>query len=552
MTLQLSLFGPFAAALDGRDLKITSRRSQAMLAMLALSPKHSIARDRLAATLWPDRGEEQARASLRQELSSLRKACGRAETIISADGQYVRLDVQVLDPDFGSPDEGGFLEAIDLMSEPFDDWCRETAARLDDGNREESDVSQAVSEHDIFTNPTVLVAALVAASTSEEDQAFATGLVVDLRTCLSTWRWFPVIGPEAVGWQTEQDGNLREIATSVHADYAVSGAIRRAGDRIRVSASLTEVATGHLIWTETFDGDMSDVFEIQEAIGRCVVARFTPEIARAEAARVKRQRPSDMSAWQLVAQADEIERNGGAGYGSPESNALQVPLYEEALRREPNYTQALARLSRFWFRSALLGWNEDRTSSMERARALAEQAVDSDPMDWESHGYLALTLIFGEHSFGPGKYHATEAVRLNPSAPIARHALGCSLEWLGEFDEAMRQNELLLQLNPNYPNRAAVLGQMATCLLFSGQVEEATRIARELRDIAPSYSRGLQRVAITLGLAGAIEEAEAALQKVHELQPDFDAAYVAATYPYAQPEHKNMIFDGLHRAGWTG
>ena len=237
---------------------------------------------------------------------------------------------------------------------------------------------------------------------------------------------------------------------------------------------------------------MSDVFAMQEAIGHKVVARIYPEIGRAEAARIVRQKPCDMATWQLMAQFDEIERTGGEGYGTPESNHSQLILLEEAIARDPAYARAWARLGRYWFRSAIQGWLSDREEGLEKALEFTQKSVSLDPHDWEGHSYRALTLIFGSQSFVPGKYHAEEAVRLNPSAPLARHALGCALEWIGSIDEAIRQKEILFNLNPRYPARAAVMGEMSTCLLFQGRFEEAADTARQLLDLAPDYLRGRQ------------------------------------------------------------
>jgi TolB-like protein/Tfp pilus assembly protein PilF len=555
MLLSLSLFGPFQASLDGRQIKIGSRRSQAMLAMLALAPTSAIARDRLTATFWPDRAEEQARASLRQEIASLRRVLGKGSDIIVADSHSVRMNCDRVHQEFGSPSQGEFLEGLDLRSEPFDDWRRSEAARLSQSQNAQPATDPAIPDttaNDIFENPTILVMGFVPASPLPEDTSFATGLVIDLRTSLSLWRWFPVIAPEAIGWQTDRDCDLRQTAQSVGAAYAISGAIRRSGDRIRVSASLTEVDRGHLVWTESFDGEMSDIFEMQEAIGQAVVARVTPEIGRAASARVFRQRPGNIAAWQLVAQTDELERTGGEGYGSLDSNTAQVPLLEEALRLEPGYARAWARLARYYFRSGLMGWLPDRAKAFQKACDCGERAVQCDPVEWEGQAILAITLIFGTQSFGPGRFHALEAVRLNPSAPFARHGCGCVLELLGEAELALEHLEAIFDLNPNYPNRAAALGDITTCQLFTGQIDAAVGTARQLRDIAPDYARGLQRVAVTLGHAGEIDEAAEVLAKVLSLQPDFGEAYVRETYPYARTEHTDLIIEGLRRAGWQG
>jgi TolB-like protein len=266
-------------------------------------------------------------------LSSLRRALGDGAEIVTADATSVRIDASTLSLDRGRQGDGEFLEGLDLRSEPFDDWRREQTARL-------SEASDPGPEPDVFANPSVLVLGFCPASGGPDDIAFATGLVIDLRTSLSSWRLLPVIGPEAIGWKTDRDGDMLEMARSVGASYAIGGAIRRAGDRIRVSASLTDSDTGHLIWAETFDGEMSDIFEMQEAISRAVVARVTPEIGRAEAARIQRRRPRNMTAWHLLAQTDELERTGGEGYGTPESNRAQVPLLEEAIRIEPDFARA--------------------------------------------------------------------------------------------------------------------------------------------------------------------------------------------------------------------
>ena len=237
--------------------------------------------------------------------------------------------------------------------------------------------------------------AFVPATSEGEDMAFATGLVIDVRTSLSLWRWFPVIGPEALSWKTARDGDLREMARSVRAAYAISGAMRRAGDRIRVTASLTDVASGHLVWTETFDGVLSDVFEMQEDISQAVVARVTPAIGAAQAARLTRQAPADLTTWQLMAQVDELERTGGEGYGTPESNRAQLAPLQEVVRRDPTFARARALLARYYFRAGLQGWVNDREAAFQAALEHAGQAVALDPSSWEGRAYLALTLIFG-------------------------------------------------------------------------------------------------------------------------------------------------------------
>ncbi|MXQ08696.1 hypothetical protein GQ651_12640 [Alphaproteobacteria bacterium GH1-50] len=550
MRLQITLFGPFGTRLDGTTLEIRSRRAQAILAMLALSPNGCVARDRLAATLWPDRSEAQAKASLRQELSNLRKSLESGRDLLTADATVVRLDMDAVALGLETQGRGEFLEGMDIRSEPFDDWRRGEALRLE--KAQPATTGDALSVPDIFENPAVLLLGFTPASDESEDISFATGLVVDLRTSLGLWRWFPVIGPEAVGWKTEHDGDVRELAGSVGAAYVIGGMIRRSGEKVRVSASLTSANSGRLVWSDTFDGEISDIFALQEEISHAVVARVVPEIERSEAKRIVRRPPDSIHAWQLVARTEEIERTAGEGYGTPEANASMLPFLEEATRLEPDYARAWTRLGRQHFRAAMQGWTEDRTSAIDRAVELCAKAVALDPTEWESQAYRALTLIFGKHDFGPARFHAMEAVRLNPSATLARHACGCALEWIGEPEAALEHLYVIFDLDPNYTNRAAVLGDITTCELFVGNLEAAEVAARKIMNIAPDYARGLQRVVMTLGHTGDLETAERVLSRIYELMPEFDEAYVRQTYPYARPEDTEVIIEGLRRAGWTG
>ena len=519
--------------------------------MLVLAPRHKVSRDRLAATLWPDRLPEQSRASLRQELSSLRKALKGGGPLLMADATTVELSPDAVASGFGAPTDGDFLEGLDIRSEPFDDWRRQAGAELRNTPTAPLDDTRTEPE-DFFSNPSVLVAAFTPASSADDDTAFATGLTVDLRTALAMWRWFPVIGPEAVGWKNDQTGDLRALATSVSASYAIAGLVRRVGERIRVTASLTDVETGHLIWSDSFDGHMEDLFDMQEAISRAVVARVAPEIGHAEASRVVRKAPGNMGAWQLLAQVDELNRNGGEGYGTPESNHAMVPLIEEAISLEPDNARAWSLRARYNFRSGMQGWTEDRDGALQRSLEYSEKAIQLAATDWEAQAYRALALVFVAQDFEPGRYHAYEAVRLNPSAPAARHAIGCALEWMGDTKTALRHLYRVFDLDPNFSNRSAVLGDITTCELFEGNIDKAAEAARKIRSIAPNYCRGLQRVAVTLAHAGDLDGAKEALARVYDIQPDFDAPYVRSTYPFANPDHIDIFIEGLERAGWSG
>ena len=534
--LHLTLTGTFAARADGDALAGLSRRGQALLAYLSQQRDMRAERGFLADLLWSDRSEEQARASLRQELSVLRRTL--PDGLLEASRQHVWLDPARVEIASGG---GAFLAGFDLASEGFEDWLRQ---------RRRADPAPATPpDRRFLTRPAVLLFAFEALSQGPQDAMIALGLADDLRTTLSYWRWFPVIGPEAIGWKTAREIDLRTAAAQVEAAYAVSGTLLCLGNRVKISVGLTETETGRTCWSRNVDGQLDDIFTFQEEASRAIVAQLEPEIAHAETSRIARVHPVSIGPWQVMAQADDINRTGGEGYGTPESNAAQEQLMQEVLRQHPEFSPALARLARVWFRRALLGWTDDRPAAYDTTLDFAGRALAADPTNWEAHAYFGLARIFGHHDYASGEYHSAEAVRLNPSASLARHGLACALEWLDRPEEALEHIGLIFRLNPEYPARAAALGQLASCRCFTGDRDGAVEAAKSLLAIAPDYARGLQRCVTTFGACGEPELAAQALAHLREVQPEFSEAYVRETYPYAGPRNLEILIDGWRRAG---
>ena len=221
----------------------------------------------------------------------------------------------------------------------------------------------------------------------------------------------------------------------------------------------------------------------------------------------------------------------------------------EALEIAPDFAPAYARIGRIYFRAALLSWVEDRNAAFLKSVENTNTALRIDPDDWEAHGYNGLARIFGTREYESGIFHGSEAVRLNPSAALARHAAGCGLEWTGEPEKALAHLRFVFRLNPAHPGRAAVLGQVTTCELAIGNKEASIEAARKLMAIAPDYARGLQRCVSTFGYYGVEPEGSSALARLRELQPDFDEAYVRETYPYAREAEMDLFLEGLRKIG---
>lgn len=401
----------------------------------------------------------------------------------------------------------------------------------------------------IFARPAVMVVGFECPASNMADSALALGLAQEVRLNLSHWRWFPVIGPEAVGYKTATEIDVRDKAREFGAVYLLTGSVRSIGEKVRVNATLSSTENGNSIWSRHFDGDLENLFDFEEEVSCAIAAQIEPEISRANSRRLLQTRPTNLSAWQLLLEAGESQRRGGEGYGTAAANEEQKVLLAKALEKDPGMARAWVWLAKCHWRDVIMDWAEDREEALNASLNASHKAMEINPANWEARCFRAIGLLFGRHEFIEAEFHARESVRLNPSDASARHVLGCVLENIGKTDESLAHLQAVFRLNPNHPNTAGVLGDITTCHMLLGHDAEAVETAVRLIALAPNYSRGLQRAIAALSHAGEITRAQDAANRLKTIQPDFNEEYVRTTYPFKDPEVMETFLRCLEAAG---
>ena len=429
--IHFQLLGGFRALLDdGQPLRALGRKSECLICLLALSDGLEVTREKAAGIIWSDRGEEQARASLRQELSQIRRVLG--SDAITATKRSIRLE-----PDYVSVDVlkfransvvdttknlavaatlycGPLMAGHDPKSEGFEDWVeaeRRTlenealgaTIRLAQHQLNAGDNEQAVkwAEHAIRIDPLrevghrlaiealaasgdrtaalaksadfaallqaelgvkptgamqalnqSLVTGDIAAATvpatakapasplaglfngraaiavmpfrclseAKSDMYFADGITEDVVNGLAVWRWFPVIGRYTSGHASNGAVTIETVARESGARYIICGSVRRSGPRYRVTTELSDAGTGQQLWSQQFDGQADDIFEIQDRISDDIARRIEPEIRRAESKRLYRKKPSELTVWEMLHKARVIKFKSGHAFGTKDDN----------------------------------------------------------------------------------------------------------------------------------------------------------------------------------------------------------------------------------------
>lgn len=540
MRLALKLFGPFQASLDGIEVRISSRRSRAMLAMLALAPGGAIARDRLAATLWPDRSEEQARASLRQELSSLRRVLGADNGFLTADTDCIRINSAAILQDFGSDTEGDFLEGLDLRSEPFDDWRRETQQSLSKAPRGDAPRSDAAGT---ASRPSLAVLPFEEIGVGDADM-FADGVVEEITSALSRVRDFHVIARQSAYAVQGQHLDIPETARRLGTDYLVEGSIRRANDRVRISVQLVSGRTGRTFWAQKFDDRLDDLFDLQDRIASQVAGQISPNIRAAEIDRARQRPAQDRTGYELVMSAlPHFWKH------RKDENARAVALLDQAISHAPD--DPLAKALKAWAlaQDCVYLWTRDPKSVRQQALDLANRAADGVRDHVLTLVAIGAAISNASNEIGRAASFIEQALEIDPNNAWGWMRKGYVGVFSGEPDEARAAFDKAISLSPLDPYMHNMVIGQGLAEFRRGDLVTAKELITRGMELGPGVQWAYRPlISINMGL-GLEDEALAAARAFKAAHPGVTIRQVLESLPPTFTTSFPVYFEGLRKAG---
>ena len=392
--------------------------------------------------------------------------------------------------------------------------------------------------------PSIAVLPFQNMSGDPEQEYFADGLTEDIITALSKHRWLDVIARNTTFAYKGRSPDIRKLAAELGADYAVEGSVRRAAQRIRVTAQLIDTGTGNHVWAERYDRNLADIFDVQDEITQTIVGRIEPEIGTAVRQKTERAPRRDLRAW-------DCYHLGVANFYkfTAEGNQEAQRLLQQSRELDPGFAEAHS----WWAYATILGmvyWDtEPDPRLMDEALAAARRALSLDNQN------ALLHMLMGRVQLARREYRSaiTEcetAVRLNPTLALAYCGLGDSFAYEGRYDEAIAQFEKAVEMSPNHPQLWAFLGYGALSLLFSRQFEKALDWAERARDIPNCQYWATAHAAVALAHLDRREEARAMVERLLAEQPRFTRAFAEKRLFYIRrPEQLQLYLEGLGKAG---
>ena len=383
---------------------------------------------------------------------------------------------------------------------------------------------------DVSSRPAIAVLPFDNLSTDPEQAFFADGLAEDLITRLSSWRAFPVIARNSSFHYRGGNLDLKRVSTELGARYVVEGSVRRAGDRIRITAQLIDATTAEHVWAETYDRTITDLFALQDEISSTIAASLMGDLTRAEGERAHQHGTENLEAWSLYQLG--LQR---ADLYTLEGFAEARRLFEQAVVLDPRFATALAQLAIALGSELLLRSSGEPGSKMAAAAAMASarRAVEIDARDPAAQAALgAAYLAVGDPKNALDSIG--RAVELNPSMPEAWVWLGFAQLLAGNPQACITASERALRLNPQGA-KVWIYDNLAPAYWELGRFEEGLEAGRRLVSTQPAYFTGYAYIAMNAVALGQLEVARAAFVDGRHARPDLSLALVQGYFGVARP-----------------
>ncbi|MHB2168903.1 tetratricopeptide repeat protein [Alsobacter sp. R-9] len=299
-----------------------------------------------------------------------------------------------------------------------------------------------------------------------EQEYFADGLVEDIITTLSKLTGLRVIARNSSFVYKGRAVDVREAGRQLGVRHVLEGSVRRAGNRIRITAQLVDTRTGSHAWAERYDRPLDDIFAVQDEITLVLATEMQVKLTEGEQARRHYTTTSNVEAWSLWMQGLTLYRTAI----TKDNCGRALALWQKARELEPASPALNAMIGFMHCADARFGWWQERAAATASARDFTEQALRVDPDHSDAHVTLGmLNMIEGD--WPKAIHHVRKAVESAPGSADAATMASFILSCAGHPQEAVPLIERAMQLSPNYP--ANYLGHLGNAYRLTGRFEEA-------------------------------------------------------------------------------
>ncbi len=379
----------------------------------------------------------------------------------------------------------------------------------------------------------------------EPDQDyFADGIVEDLITALSRFKALAVVARSSTFAYKDHDIDVRDFAKDLGVRYVLEGSVQKAGSQIRINGQLVDASTGIHLWADRFEGDLKNIFEMQDRITEKVVSAIEPRIRKAEIERARRKPPENLDAYDLF-----LKALPNAYAMRPRENALALELLKEAMRLDPEYGPGAAFAAWCYEQRVTQGWSDTRDADAAAAVKLARSLIADHSDDATVIAIAGSVLVMVGHEYDVGLAALARAVELNPNSPLVLMNHGWANTFAGDLEIALTSLARARALSRSDPAEFFVLSGLAMAHLLAGRCAEASEFAAASIAMYDAWEVTRLLLGCALACDGRNKEATAVVSRLTETLSEMASSSHLSMLPFRDPERRAILEQHMRTAG---
>jgi len=387
--------------------------------------------------------------------------------------------------------------------------------------------------------PSIAVLPFDNMSDDPKQEYFSDGITEDIITALSKTPKMFVIARNSTFTYKGKSVKVQEVGRELGVRYVLEGSVRKAENKVRITAQLIDAKTGHHLWAQKYDRNLKDIFALQDEITKKIITELHVELDEGEQSRIGSKGTDNLEAYLKVKQARWYSL-----LGSRESNTKAQQLAKEAIAKAPDYAYAYRVLGLTHIMDFYLGMSKSPKKSIELAMESYKKAIALDESLSSAYAGLGYVLVM-MRKYDEAVRLGKKAFDLEPNSPDVIQTYASILTFDGRWKEAIPLFRLSLRLNPKPPT--SYYRNFCHALRLSGQHEEAIALLKKAIEHNPNDLLAHLMLAVSASMGGFDEEAQAAAKELLRIDPQFSVKRLKA--PFKDKIHMKNACAALNKAG---
>jgi TolB-like protein len=394
----------------------------------------------------------------------------------------------------------------------------------------------------IADKPSIAVLPFINLSGDPDQDYFIDGVVEDIITALSRNRGFFVIARNSSFTYKGQAVDTKQVARELGVRYVLEGSVRKSGNRVRVTGQFIEAESGRHLWADRFDGDLVDIFDLQDQLVTSVVGAIAPQLEKAEIDRARLEMTGDLAAYDLYLR-------GLASWNrwTGEENAKALQWFKAAIAKDGDFSTPYGLAASCHHFAKANGWatsfdEEEISRLVERAAALGTD--DAVALCWAGHVHA---YFFGD--LDRALLLIDRALELDLNLAVAWQRSGWVRGYAGDCDAAIESLNKAIRLDPLDPRVFLTQSAMAFAHFIAERDEEAARWAAMALRVKPNWLPALRMTIASNAMLGQAEPAKRALHAYLAIDPAVTIAKLCKYYPFRRDADRGRLIAAMRKAG---